>query len=168
MPTTQINDLSDLMVYELRDLYHAERQFVAALPELEKNAIHTELKTACKEYTATTQLQIERLESLFDRLDIDPTGETCEAMEGLIREAREVLELDTNENVRDAALVAMLQRVMHYGIAGYGTAKTYARHLGLPDAEVTLYEIEREKSDADEGLTQLAVYKLNLEAMATV
>ncbi|MFW5681892.1 MAG: ferritin-like domain-containing protein [Phycisphaeraceae bacterium] len=164
---TQITDLTSLLVYELQDLYNAEQQLLEALPEMERTATHNELKSAFRDHHRETQRQVERLEEIFTYFEAQPTGEKCEAMEGLLKEAQEVLEFDAPDDVKDAALIAASQRIEHYEIAGYGTAKTYARHLGLLDIELALHATLREESAADEHLSQLAIYKLNREAMAT-
>lgn len=164
---TQVNDLTSLLVYELQDLYNAEQQLLKALPEMERNASHNELKSAFRDHQRETQRQIERLEEIFTYFEAQPTGEKCQAMEGLIREGWEVLQFEAPDDVRDAAMIAAAQRIEHYEIAGYGTAKTYARQLGLLDIELALHDTLREESAADEHLSQLAIYKLNREAMAT-
>lgn len=162
----RVTDLTSLLIFELQDLYNAERQLLDALPEMEKAASHTELQNAFRGHHRETQRQIERLEEAFTYFDAEPTGEKCEAMEGLIREGREVVEMDAPGDVKDAALIAAAQRVEHYEIAGYGCAKTYARQLGLLDVELLLHDTLREEAATDDQLSQLAVYKLNREAMA--
>jgi ferritin-like metal-binding protein YciE len=114
-------NLRDLFVMELKDIYNAETQLLKALPKMAKAATSPTLKDALQEHLAVTEQQRDRLDQIFQELDESPRGKKCKAMEGLIEEGQEVLELDADPAVKDAALIAAAQRVEHYEIAVYGT-----------------------------------------------
>ncbi len=117
----KLNNLNDLLIHELKDLYNAENQIMKALPKMVKATSSKELKTAFQHHLAETQTQIGRLEQIFEIIGEKATGEKCKAMEGIIREAEDMMEKDAAASVMDAALIASAQRVEHYEIAGYGT-----------------------------------------------
>ena len=119
----KINTLHDALVHEMRDLYSAEVQLTKALPRMAKAASHEELVAAFEEHLKQTKGHVERLEKAFKRLDASTRGEKCKAMEGLIEEGKSTLELDADDMVRDALLIGIAQKVEHYEIAGYGTAR---------------------------------------------
>jgi ferritin-like metal-binding protein YciE len=151
-----LNDLNDLLVDQLKDLYNAESQLTKALPKMAKKATNPDLKKAFETHLAETQNQISRLEQVFEALGEKPKGKTCHAMKGLIEEAQEVLSEDAEDAVRDAALIAAAQRVEHYEIAGYGTVRTYAESLGHTQAAKLLQQTLDEEGKTDKLLTQLA------------
>lgn len=151
-----LNDLNDLLVDQLKDLYNAEGQLTKALPKMAKKATNPELKKAFETHLAETQQQISRLEQVFEALGEKPKGKTCHAMKGLIEEAQEVLSEDAEDAVRDAALIAAAQRVEHYEIAGYGTVRTYAESLGHKEAARLLQQTLDEEGKTDKLLTQIA------------
>lgn len=151
-----LNDLNDLLVDQLRDLYNAEGQLTKALPKMAKTATNPELKQAFQTHLAETQEQITRLEQVFEALGEKPKGKTCHAMKGLIEEAQEVISEDADDAVKDAALIAAAQRVEHYEIAGYGTVRTYAETLGHREAAKLLQKTLDEEGKTDKLLTQLA------------
>jgi ferritin-like metal-binding protein YciE len=130
----KLESLHDLYVMELRDLYSAENQLVKALPKMAKAATSPELRKAIEEHLEVTRGQVERLEKIFKELEVKPKGKACKAMEGLIEEGKGLLKQDAEPMVLDAGLIGAAQRVEHYEIAGYGTARTYARMLGYEDA----------------------------------
>lgn len=163
----KLESLRELYIEELRDLYHAEKQLVKALPKMAEAATSPELQTAFENHLEETRGHVERLEQIFDRLDIPARGKTCKAMVGLIEEAQELLDEDAEPHVRDAGLIAMAQRVEHYEIAGYGTVRTYAEDLGDQDAAELLQQTLDEEGECDHKLTELAE-TINLEAMAGV
>src|SRR4051794_19802389 len=126
-----LDTLKELYVNELRDLYSAENQIIKALPKMAKAASSDELREAFEEHLEQTKGQVERLDQIFERLEMSSRGPKCKAMEGLIEEGKELLEeKDVEEAVLDAALIGAAQRVEHYEIAGYGCARTFARLLG--------------------------------------
>jgi len=152
----KLQNLRDLWVDELKDLYHAENQILKALPKMAKAAVDEELRTAFEEHLEQTRGHVERLEQVFEQIDEAPKGKRCKGMEGIIAEGKEMLELDLPEPVGDAALIAAAQRVEHYEIAAYGTVRTYAEILGESDAVALLEETLNEEKETDERLTGIA------------
>jgi ferritin-like metal-binding protein YciE len=152
----QLQSLNDLFVEQLQDLHSAENQLVEALPKLANAASHEELRDAFEQHLAETREHVTRLEQIFSQLGQQPGGEECKGMKGLIAEGQEVLEMQGDPTVIDAALIAAAQRVEHYEIAGYGTVKTLADHLDLGDAKDLLAQTLDEESKADELLTKIA------------
>lgn len=155
--------LNDVYLDNLKDLYNAEGQLVAALPKLAKAAHAEELRSAFQEHLEETRGHIERLDRIFQELGKNPKGKKCKGMEGLIDEGKEVISGDASP-ARDAALIAAVQRVEHYEIAGYGCARTFAQILGDNSAAKLLQEILDEEAAADEKLTSLAESVVNAEA----
>lgn len=152
----KLDSLHHLLIDELRDLYNAENQLTKALPKMAKAASSSELKTAFQTHLDETKRQIERLEKIFEQLDYSPKGKSCKAMQGLIEEGKEIIEEDADPSVRDAGLIAAAQKVEHYEIASYGTARTHAQLLGLQEAAELLEETLEEESATDEKLTTIA------------
>ena len=136
-----------------------------AKPKMRNKATNNELKQAFERHMKETEGQIQRLEQIFESLDYSPSGEKCDAMEGLIEEAEGLMEDVVDEEVLNAALIAAAQRIEHYEISGYGTARTYARRLGNSEAERLLQETLDEEAKTDELLTQLAEQSVNPQAM---
>jgi ferritin-like metal-binding protein YciE len=149
-------NLQDLLVDLIRDTYDAEKQLVKALPKMAKAATAPELSAAFEEHLAVTKEQVSRLEKVFKELETAPRGKHCVAMEGLIEEGKEVMEEDLDPTLMDAMLIAAAQKVEHYEIAAYGTAKSWASQLGLKQAVKLLNESLEEESETDEKLTQLS------------
>src|SRR5579859_6989783 len=154
--TVEINSLRELYVEQLRDLYDAENQLIKALPKMAKEASSDELRQAVEEHLEQTRGQAERLEQIFEQLGEKPKGKKCKGMQGVIEEGKETLEEDMEEDTKDAAIIAAAQRVEHYEIAGYGTARTYANLLGENEAAELLEETLNEEKETDHKLTQLA------------
>jgi len=152
----RLQTLNDLFVDQLQDLYSAERQLVEALPKMASAASHDELREAFEQHLNETQDHVNRLSEIFGGLGVAPSGVQCEAMEGLIREGERVVSAEGDPTVRDAALIAAAQRVEHYEIAGYGTARTLADELDLDDAQDLLDQTLDEESNADKLLTKIA------------
>jgi ferritin-like metal-binding protein YciE len=159
-----MESMQDLYLHELKDMYSAEKQILQALPKMASKANHNELRKAFEEHQATTEEQVRRLETIFDELGKKPGGKKCKGMEGLIEEGEELLEEDADPDVRDAALIGAAQRVEHYEIAGYGTARTYARQLGFDRQAELLQRTLEEEGETDERLTRLAEGRINREA----
>jgi len=159
----KLKTLDDLFVNELRDLYSAENQLTKALPKMAKASCSDELREAFQSHLKETQNQVQRLETIFEQLDVSPKGKKCQAMVGLIEEGKEVIDMDMEDAVKDAALIAAAQRVEHYEIAGYGTVRTYAELLGHDEAVKLLQETLDEEGSADKKLTKLAK-NINVEA----
>lgn len=159
----EINSLRELYIDHLRDLYDAENQLIKALPRMAKEASSDELRQAVEEHLEQTRGQAERLEQIFEQLGEKPKGKKCKGMQGVIEEGKETLEEDMEEETKDAAIIAAAQRVEHYEIAGYGTARTYANLLGENEAAELLEETLNEEKETDQKLTQLAE-EINVEA----
>ncbi len=152
----ELKSLDDVLEAELKDLYSAEKQLVEALPDIAKAATSKDLKEAVNEHLDETRGHVKRLEEVFDAIGIEPESEHCDGMEGLISEGSEVAEMKGDSDARDAALIGAAQRVEHYEIAAYGTARTIAKQLGHDDAARLLSETLHEEATADEKLTKIA------------
>src|SRR4051794_27321202 len=129
----EIDNLRELLIDEMRDLYSAENQLVKAMPKMAKKATNAELRAAFETHLRETEGQVERLTQIFDRLGKKPSGKTCAAMKGLLEEAKEMMGEDMDDDAMDAALIACAQKVEHYEIASYGTCRTWAKLI--KDAE---------------------------------
>lgn len=159
----KMESLQELFVSELKDLYSAEKQLVKALPRMAKACESDELRQGFEDHLAETEGQVERLEQIFEELGVSPRGKKCVGMEGLIEEGKELMEEDAEPEVLDAGLIAAAQRVEHYEIAGYGTARTYAELLGYDNAAKLLQETLDEEGATDKKLSAMAE-KINVEA----
>jgi ferritin-like metal-binding protein YciE len=160
----KFNTLHEVLTDHIRDLYNAETQLVKALPKMAKAATSPDLRRAFEEHLAQTEKQVERLERVCEDLGIKPKGKTCKAMKGLIEEGKEVLSSTGDPAAKDAALIGAAQKVEHYEIAGYGTARTFAAVLGEQTAAELLQQTLDEEKATDERLTALAESGLNQEA----
>ena len=160
----EMETLQDLFVEELKDLYSAEAQLLKAMPKMVKKAQHPELKQAFQTHMRETEGQVKRLDRIFDQLGEKAKGKKCLAMEGLIKEAKEHMSEDMDDDVMDAALIGMAQKIEHYEIAGYGTARTYAKLLGNKEVQRLLQETLDEEGKTDKLLTKLAESSINVEA----
>ena len=177
---TMIN-LNDLLKHEILDLYSVEEQIIEAMPAMIQKAKNPELKKALREHLKVTEDQKSRLDKVkqtfgedgeggekkgfFSRLFGGGSGgEKCKGMEGIITEGEKIMGADITDEALDAAIIASAQKIEHYEICGYGTARAYARELKLPDVEMLLTQTLNEEYKADDMLTSLAVGKLNLEA----
>ena len=160
----KINTLHDALVHELQDLYSAEVQLTKALPKMAKASAHEELTEAFEEHLEQTKGHVERLEKALQQLDASIRGEKCKAMEGLIEEGENTLDLDAGEDVRDALIISIAQKVEHYEIAGYGTARTFARLLGEDKVVSLLHDTLEEEAEADQKLTKIADNVVNRDA----
>ena len=156
-------NLQDLLVEELKDLYSAEQQMVKALPKMAKAASADELRGAFEEHLEQTKGHVERLEQAFELLGLPAKAKKCAAMEGLIEEGKELIEQGLPENVLDAGLIGAAQKVEHYEIAAYGTARTHAELLDLSDVADLLEQTLDEEKQTDEKLTELSE-DVNVEA----
>jgi ferritin-like metal-binding protein YciE len=152
----RIETLEQLLQDELRDIYDAEKQLTKAIPKLAKAASSTELGDALKEHLQVTQGQVQRLEQVFEALGAKPRGKTCAGMKGLIEEGGEVIGAETSDEMKDLAIIGAAQRVEHYEIAAYGTARTFAEQLGRQDVVNLLQETLDEEKEADEKLSEIS------------
>lgn len=160
----EMQSLRELYIDELKDLYSAEKQIVKALPKMVKNASNSQLKQAFSDHLDETEGHVQRLEKIFNMLGESSRGKKCKGMEGLIEEAKELLEQDVDEDVLDAGLISKAQHVEHYEIAGYGTVRTYAEQLGFNDQAKLLQQTLDEEGNANELLTDIAESSVNVEA----
>lgn len=157
--------LDDLFYDTLRDIYYAEKQLVKALPKMAKAATAPELQTAFKDHLEQTKGHVSRLEQIFEGLEKTPRGKKCKAMEGLVEEGAELMKEDAEPEVLDAGLIAAAQRVEHYEIAAYGTARAYAKLLKNAQAAELLQQTLSEEGETDKKLTKLATTVINLLAV---
>jgi ferritin-like metal-binding protein YciE len=151
-----LNSLDDVLHEQVKDLLSAEKQLVSALPKVADAAHSEELKKAINEHLEETREHVQRLEQVSGMLGMDGSAHTCKAMQGLIAEGEEVLAESGDPVAKDAAIIAAAQRIEHYEIAAYGTARTLAGELDQGDAERLLNETLSEESAADKLLTKIA------------
>jgi ferritin-like metal-binding protein YciE len=161
----KLDSLEALLIDQLKDLYNAEQQLIKALPRMAKAATNPQLKEGFDEHLQQTREHAQRLEKIFDEMEIKGKGKKCAAMEGLIEEGKELMEEDAEPEVLDAGLIAAAQKVEHYEIASYGTARTYAQVLSLNSAADLLQQTLDEEKLTDRKLTQLAEESINVEAV---
>ena len=148
-------NLQELFVEELRDVYDAEKQITKALPKMAKAVESDELRAAFEEHLDITRMQVNRLEEVFKSLGLAARGKTCDGMKGLLEEGQSHME-ELDGSTLDAALIGAAQRVEHYEIAAYGTLATWADLLGYQDAKDLLGQTLEEEKEADEKLTGIA------------
>jgi len=156
--------LHDLFEDQIKDLYSAENQILKALPKMAKNATSPELRTAFERHLEETRAQVTRLEQIAAELDFTPKGKKCKGMEGLLEEGKEVMG-EFDDDTLDAGMIGAAQKVEHYEIAGYGTARAHAELLGYSRAVRLLQQTLDEESRTDKKLTQLAESIVNVEAL---
>ncbi|HWC73957.1 MAG TPA: ferritin-like domain-containing protein [Gemmatimonadales bacterium] len=156
--------LQKLLVDELGDLYDAEQQIVKALPKLIQESSSPELQKALKEHLTVTEEHVQRLEEAFSELGESQSRRKCKGMAGLLAEGEDLLKEDFEESTKDAGIIGAAQRVEHYEIAAYGTARTLAQTLGNSRVAELLQETLDEEKEADELLTQIAESTVNTEA----
>ena len=159
-----MKDLHDLFEETLRDIYYAEKAILKALPKMAKKASSEDLSAAFEEHRQQTEGHVERLEQIFKMLDKAARGKKCEAIEGLTKEADEIIKEAETDTVRDAGMLAAAQAVEHYEISRYGTLKAWAEKLGMNDAAQLLDETLQEEKETDEKLTELAESEINIDA----
>ena len=162
---TKISTPRDLLVEELKDLYSAENQILKALPTMADAATSEDLREAFQTHLQETETQVERLETIGEKLGESMTGKKCKAMEGLVEEGEEIMAEDATPAMLDLALIGAAQKVEHYEIAGYGTARTLAELSGESEIAQLLQETLDEEGKTDKLLTEIAE-GLNLEAAA--
>lgn len=150
-----MDTLNELFEDQIKDLYSAESQLIKALPKMAKKATNAELKAGFEKHLAETQTHLQRLEKIAEMWEFKPSGKKCKAMEGLIEEGKEVLEEEGDGFVLDAALIAAAQRVEHYEISAYGTARAMAERLGCSETAEILQETLEEESKTDEALSRI-------------
>jgi ferritin-like metal-binding protein YciE len=148
-----VGTLEELLVDELKDLYSAEKQIIRALPKIIKAVSTPELQEGLTNHLAETKGQVTRLEKMGELLGKKMSGKTCAGMKGVLEEGSEVLEDTEKGLVRDAALISACQRVEHYEMAGYGSAREFAKLLGQQEVAALLDETLAEEKNADKTLT---------------
>jgi ferritin-like metal-binding protein YciE len=158
------NPLEELLEDELKDLYNAEHQIIKALPRMAKASSSPELRRAFERHLEETRRQVERLDQIGEELQMKLTGKKCKGMEGLIAEGKELMEEDLEEDALDAGMIGAAQKVEHYEIAAYGTARTHAEMLGYRRVAKLLQQTLNEEGATDKKLTQLAESVVNYEA----
>ncbi|GAA0880826.1 ferritin-like domain-containing protein [Algoriphagus jejuensis] len=156
---------SQLFLDELKDIYWAEKHLVKALPAMAKGATSKKLVKAIENHLEETKEHVSRLEEVFSLLGKKPEAKKCDAMEGLIEEAKSILEdTDSDTMVRDAGIIIASQKVEHYEIASYGSLVALAQVMGQSEAEKILSQTLKEEKKADSDLTKLAESEINEEA----
>ena len=157
-------DLRDFLIDGLKDLYWAEKALVKHLPVMAENATSPKLKMSIEKHLEETENQVTRLEDAFKAMDEKAKAEKCEAMDGLLKEAKSIMEETEPGSIRDAAIIAAAQKVEHYEIASYSTLATYAELLGLPEVKDLLGATLAEEKTCDKDLTKLAKSEINIKA----
>lgn len=158
------DQLKDFMIDGIKDLYWAEKALVKNLPKMAKNATSPHLKTAVNDHLEETKNQVTRLEDVFKALKVKAEAVKCEAMDGLLKEAKSIMEETEPGPVRDAGIIAGAQKIEHYEIASYGTMATYAKLLGQKEVMNLLLETLKEEKTCDKDLTKLAKTEINVKA----
>ena len=157
-------DLNDLFLDTLKDIYYAEKQILKALPKMAKAAQSDKLRAAFEKHHGETEGQVERLEQVFELIDKPARGKTCDAIQGILDEGKEIMDEYKGCEALDAGMLAAAQAVEHYEISRYGTLKTWADKLGLQQAVRLLDQTLTEEKSTDEALTELAEVAVNQEA----
>jgi ferritin-like metal-binding protein YciE len=162
----KLESLRELLSEELQDIYSAENMIISALPKMAEEASSPDLKSAFNEHLQQTRGHVQRLDKIFDQIpDVDRKGKKCKGMEGIIKDNKDLLSEDAEPEVLDAGMIAGAQRIEHYEIAAYGTARTYANVLGRKEWAQLLQQTLDEEKQTDSKLNQLAE-RINLEAKA--
>ena len=151
-----VSSLNDLYIHELHDIYSAEKQIINALPKMAEATSNTELKNAFMEHMEASKNHCSRLDRIFESIDEKPDNKTCEGMQGIISEGEDMLSMDTDPDLKDAALISSAQRVEHYEMAVYGTLRNWAQRLGREEDAELLQQNLNEEGETDHYLTELA------------
>jgi ferritin-like metal-binding protein YciE len=160
----ELATLQDLYVHELKDLYSAEKQLIKALPKMAEAANNAKLSAGFREHLEQTKGHAERLEKILSGHKQSMRGAKCKGMEGIVAEGAEMIEEEADAEVKDAGLISAAQRVEHYEIAGYGTARTYAELVGDKEGAKLLQTTRQEEEETDKKLTALAKSSINVAA----
>ena len=161
----KIETMDDLFLEQIEDLYDAERRLVKALPKMAKASTSDKLRQAFESHLEETKGHVERLEQIFNELQKKARGQACEAMKGLVEEGEQIVSEIEASPLRDAGIISAANRVEHYEIAAYGSARTFAQTLGLTRAAALLEKTLEEEKKADAKLTKLAEGMINEEAL---
>jgi len=160
----ETNPVEELLADQLKDLFSAENQIIKALPKMAKNATNEQLRVAFERHLEETRGHVARLEQIAEEMGISLRGKKCKGMEGLLEEGKEAME-EFEDDVLDAAMIGAAQKVEHYEIAAYGTARTHAQMLGMTKAARLLQQTLDEEGRTDKKLTDLAERVVNMEAL---
>lgn len=166
--TLQSSQLMKLFQEELKDIYWAEKELIKAIPKMITNAVSEELIEALENHLRETEEQIKRLEKVFESIHKTATAKKCEGVNGLIKEADQIMEECEEDAMCDAGIISAAQKIEHYEIASYGTLCQFAKTLELWDAVELLEETLEEEKDADEKLTEVAIATVNTRASEQV
>jgi ferritin-like metal-binding protein YciE len=164
--TAKDKNLNDLFLDTLKDIYFAEKQILKALPKMAKAASSDKLRAAFEKHHDETEGQVDRLEQIFQLLDVPARGKTCDAIEGILDEGKEIMTEYKGCEALDAGLLAAAQAVEHYEISRYGTLKAWATRLGMKEAVRLLDETLKQEKKTDETLTTIAESAVNIRAAA--
>ena len=162
--TKDIKSLNDLFMHGLEDLYYAEKQIMKALPDMIENATNAQLKAGFEKHLAETEGQIERLRQVFELFEADPKGEKCPAIDGILKEGKELMGEIEGDDVMDVGLVAAAQAVEHYEITRYGALIAWATELGRTDCVPLFRANLAEEKTTDQKLTEMAERRINPKA----
>lgn len=168
MDLLQSSQLMKLFQEELKDIYWAEKELTKAIPRMINNAVSEELIEALENHLRETEEQIKRLEKVFESINKTATDKKCEGVQGLIKEADQIMEECKEDAMCDAGIISAAQKIEHYEIASYGTLCQFAKTLELWDAVELLEETLEEEKDADERLTEVAIAAVNVRASEQV
>ena len=160
----ELEELHDLFLDELKDVYHAEKQALKAYPKVVKKASAPELKDAVTAHMEQTKEHVTRLEKVFELLGEKPKAKPCKAMMGIIEEATEMMSEDATPEVMDAAIIGSAQRMEHYELAGYGTLRTWSKLMGHKEVTELLQTTLNEEGETDKKLSKLASSLINVKA----
>ena len=160
----KIATLEDLFVDELKDIYSAENQMIKALPKMAEVSELDDLRVAFEHHLDQTRVHAKRIEQICEDLNIKPTGKRCAGMEGVIEEGEEILKANAKPEPLEAGLIGAAQRMEHYEIAAYGTARAHARQLGYMKAADVLGQTLEEEKQINQKLTGLAENQINVQA----
>jgi ferritin-like metal-binding protein YciE len=156
-----IHTLDDLFVHTLQDIYYAENQIVKNLPTMVQKAGNPQLKAAFEHHLQETRMQVQRLEQVFQMHGLEPKAVTCQAMDGILAEAKEIISDCDDQQVCDAAMLSAAQAVEHYEMTRYGTLIAFARQLGRNDCASVLQQTLDEEKAADKTLSVIAAGAVN-------
>lgn len=161
----KIKKMEDLFLEQIEDLYDAEKRLIKALPKMAQASTSPELRTAFQNHLRETETHVQRLDRVFKSVGKDAKAKTCDAMKGLISEGETVIDEIDESVLRDAGLIAAANRVEHYEMAAYGSARTFAEALGHQEAASELTATLEEEKKADETLTRIATTSVNRQAL---
>jgi ferritin-like metal-binding protein YciE len=164
-PPMELETLKDLYLHELKDLFSAEQQLAKALPKMAKAASNKELAGGFQTHLEQTKEHAQRLQQILTSHKATTRGPKCKGMEGIVAEGAEMIEEEADDEVKDAGLISAAQRVEHYEMAGYGTARAYAELLGDQEGARLLQTTLEEERQTDEKLSKLAKSAINVAAV---